>query len=237
MTAQKVLHPSVEKELKKDLARPGQDQHEGHERPTGATDLHMAEVPPIDLAHFSGHRREAQIGLGRRPRSVHRNDMAEMVRAAAIAALAHHRVDATRGERRKTLQCLADERQVRVGFGGSQRSLRRWYAGAATRVARFRDERVVGARLCRRATSQRGNNVESSLRGLPIRSQISLPSDVARTRPTATMRSMPNPRAAPTTAERASHGAPNRDARIRRRDRRRHTVGRLRYAARRACIE
>jgi hypothetical protein len=61
---------------------------------------------------------------------MHGNDVAEMIGTSAVAAFAHHRVDAAGGQRWKALQCLADERHVRVGFGGSRSALRRRHARA-----------------------------------------------------------------------------------------------------------
>jgi len=50
--------------------------------------------------------------------------MAKMVGAAAIAALAHHRIEAAGRQRRERLQRLADEGQIDVDLGRARRRSR-----------------------------------------------------------------------------------------------------------------
>jgi hypothetical protein len=70
--------------------------------------------PQSHLRLFAGQRAQAQIGLRLRARPMAGDDVAEVARAAAIAALAHHGVQAAGGQRRELLQHLADERQIGV---------------------------------------------------------------------------------------------------------------------------
>src|SRR5450631_166331 len=129
--AQKALHARVQKELHEHLARPRQNHHEGPERPTGTPNLQMAKVPPINLSGFARHAREAQISPGCAPRSMHRYNVSKMIGTSAVAAFAHHRVETASGQRWKALQRLENERYVRIGFGGSCRTLRRRHARTA----------------------------------------------------------------------------------------------------------
>jgi len=62
---------------------------------------------------------QAQVGFGRRSRAMERDQVAEVIRAACIATLAHHRVQAAGGEGRILRQGLADERQVSIDLRGS----------------------------------------------------------------------------------------------------------------------
>src|SRR5664279_4347178 len=76
----------------------------------------MAKVPPVNLSDFAWCAREAQIGFDCAPRSMHRDNVSKMIGTSAVAAFAHHRVEAASGQRWKALQCLEHERYVRVGL-------------------------------------------------------------------------------------------------------------------------
>ena len=91
MAAQEVLHPGVEEEAQEDLARVAQHHDERHQRTPRAADLEMAEMSPVDLCLLAGQAAQTQIGLGLRTRPMAGDEMAEVIGAAAIAALAHHR--------------------------------------------------------------------------------------------------------------------------------------------------
>ena len=114
MAAQEVLHPGVEEEAQEDLPRVAQHHDERHQRTAGAADLQMAEVPPVDLRLFAGQAAQPQIRLRRAARPMLGNEVAEVIGAAAIAALAHHREQAAGGQGRELLQRLADQRQIGV---------------------------------------------------------------------------------------------------------------------------
>ena len=96
VAAQEILHPRVEVEAQKDLARMAQHHDERHQRTPRPADLEMAEVAPVDLTLFAGQAAQPQIGFGLRTRPMAGDQVAEMIRPAAVAALAHHRIQATR---------------------------------------------------------------------------------------------------------------------------------------------
>ncbi len=114
VAAQEVLHPGVREEAQEDLARMAQHHDERHQWAACAADLKMAEMSPVDLRLFAGETTQSQIRLSLRTRPMAGDHVAEVIRAAAIAALAHHHIQPTGGQRRKRIQRLADERQIRV---------------------------------------------------------------------------------------------------------------------------
>jgi hypothetical protein len=114
VAAQKVLHPRVRIETQEYLARITQHHDEGHQRPPRAPDLEVAKMAPIHLRLFAGQRPQAQIGLDFCSGSVAGDDVAEMVRTAAITALADHRIKPARGQAGKRLQGLVNERQIGI---------------------------------------------------------------------------------------------------------------------------
>ena len=61
-----------------------------------------------------GQAAQPQMRLGRAARPVQRNQVAEVIGAAAIAALIRHREQAAGGQGWELLQRLADQRQVGV---------------------------------------------------------------------------------------------------------------------------
>jgi hypothetical protein len=74
----------------------------------------MTEVAPINLRLLTGQAAEAQISLGHRAWPVTSDEMAKVVGAAAITALAHHRVQPAGGQGRELLERLLDEWQKRI---------------------------------------------------------------------------------------------------------------------------
>jgi hypothetical protein len=114
MAAQKILHAGVEEKPQKDLARVAEHDDERHQRPAGAADLQMAEMPPVDLRLFAGQAAQPQIRLRRAARTMLGDEVAEVIRAAAIAALVRHREQAAGGQGREFLQRLADQRQIGI---------------------------------------------------------------------------------------------------------------------------
>jgi hypothetical protein len=114
VSAQEVLHASVEEAAQEDLTGVAQHHDEGHQRAACPTDFEMAEMSPVDLSFFPGKRAQTQIGFGFRARPVAGDQVAEVVRAATIASAVGHDVQAAGGQRRECLQRLADEWQIRV---------------------------------------------------------------------------------------------------------------------------
>ncbi len=114
MNAQEILHPGVEKEAQKDLARVAEHHDERHQRTARTADLQVVEVSPVHLRLFARQAAQAQIRLRRAARAMLGHEMAEVVGAAAIAALVRHREQAAGGQGREFLQRLADQRQIGV---------------------------------------------------------------------------------------------------------------------------
>ena len=114
VAAQEALHPGVQEEAQEDLPRVAQHHDERHQRTPGPADLEMAEVAPVHLRLLARQAAQPQIRLGRTARPVQGNEVAEVIGAAAIAALVRHREQAAGGQGRELLQRLADQRQVGV---------------------------------------------------------------------------------------------------------------------------
>jgi hypothetical protein len=121
VAAQEAVHPGVEEEAKEDATRVAQHHHEGHQGPMCAADLQMAEVTPVDLRLFAWQRAQAQEGLGRQPGPHAGDDVAEVLGAAAVAALVHHDEQPRSRECRELGQRLQDEGAVPVHTARSQR--------------------------------------------------------------------------------------------------------------------
>lgn len=85
-----------------------------HQGPLGTPDGERSKVPPVDLGLLPGQGLQAQIRLRQGPRTVVRHQVAKVVFAARVAALAHHGVKATGGERRVLLQSRLDKGPIRV---------------------------------------------------------------------------------------------------------------------------
>ena len=101
MAAQEVLHPGIEEEAQEDLPRVAEHHDEGHQRTPRAADLEMAEVAPVDLGLLARQGAQTQIGFGLRTRPMAGDEVAEVIGAAAIAAFAHHRIQAAGRQRRE----------------------------------------------------------------------------------------------------------------------------------------
>ena len=78
-------------------------------------------MSPVHLRLFARQAAQTQIGLGFRTRAMAGDKVAEMIGAAAIAALVCHREQTASGQRREVLQRLADERQIRIDLRRSGR--------------------------------------------------------------------------------------------------------------------
>ena len=90
VAAQEVLHPGVREEAQEDLPRMAQHHDERHQRAACPADLEMAEMSPVHLRLFARQATQPQIRLGLRARPMAGDQVAEVIGAAAIAALAHH---------------------------------------------------------------------------------------------------------------------------------------------------
>ena len=94
VTTQEVAHLRVQVEAQEDASREAENHHEAHQRALRATDLHLAEVGPVDLGLLAGKGLQPQIGLGRRLRPHEGDHVAEVAWTPLVAALAHHLVEA-----------------------------------------------------------------------------------------------------------------------------------------------
>ena len=119
MAAQEALQACIEEEAEIDLAREAQDHDEGHQRAAGASDRELTKMPPVDLPLLAGQGAQAQVGLGLRARTMTGDDMAEVIGAAAVAALADHHEQPAGGEGGERLERLADKGPERIERGGS----------------------------------------------------------------------------------------------------------------------
>ncbi|MGF6292836.1 hypothetical protein QFZ98_004697 [Paraburkholderia youngii] len=89
---QEAIHAGIKEEAQIDLPRPRQHHDEGHQWPARASDLQVIEMGPVNLALLSGQGAQPQISLWRRTRTVYRDQVAEMMRVATVAALGDHRI-------------------------------------------------------------------------------------------------------------------------------------------------
>jgi len=101
------------------VSRVGEHHHERHQRSLGPSYPQPPEVRPVHLTLLARERAQTQIRLGGGARPVARNDRAEVLGTARIAALAHHPIEATRPQRRVARQDLEHERQVRIDHRGT----------------------------------------------------------------------------------------------------------------------
>ena len=121
MAAQEAVHARVEEEAQEDAPRVAQHHDEGHQRAARPADVQVAEVGPVDLRLLAGQRAQAQVRLGGRPRAQAGDDVAKVLAAAAVAALADHGVQPCGGERRELGQRREDEGAVRIDPARAQR--------------------------------------------------------------------------------------------------------------------
>ena len=78
MAAKEVLHPGVQEEAQKDLARIAQHHDERHQWAACAADLKVAEMSPVDLRLFAGETTQSQIRLSLRTRPMAGDHVAEV---------------------------------------------------------------------------------------------------------------------------------------------------------------
>lgn len=119
MTAQEVLHVRAEAEAHEEAARPGQHGDKAHQRAARTADLKVPEVRPVNLHLFARQGAQAQVGLGRGTRPVPRDEVAEVIGAARIAARLDHAVQAAGRQARKLRERLQDEGQIGVDRRGA----------------------------------------------------------------------------------------------------------------------
>jgi hypothetical protein len=112
--AQEVRHASVQREAQEDRSRVGQHHHEGHQRPPSPTDSQVTKMAPVDLGLLPRQGPQPQVGLRRLSRPMPGDAMAEVVRSARIAALAHHGMEAAGRQGGKLLQRLPDEGPIGI---------------------------------------------------------------------------------------------------------------------------
>ncbi len=89
VAAQEVVHRGVQIKSQEQVPRVRQHHHEGHQWPGRLTDFDRTEVRPVALGLLAGQGAQPQIRLGNRSRSQARDDGPEVIRAAAITAIAH----------------------------------------------------------------------------------------------------------------------------------------------------
>ena len=114
VSAQKVLHVRAQIKPQKDLPRPGQHRHKGHERASRLTDLQVIKVTPVNLHLLGRQTAQTQIRLGLGARAVSCDQVAEVIRSPAVAPRLDHVVEATGAQSRKPLQGLQDKRQIGI---------------------------------------------------------------------------------------------------------------------------
>jgi len=210
MATQEALHAGVGEEAQEDLARVAEHHDERHQRAAGPADGEMAEMAPIHLGLFPRQAAQAQVGLGFRPWPVAGDEVAEVIGAAVIAALAHHRIQAARGQRREGLERLADERQIRVDLRRAKLAqgslgVAEGMASGGVAVARPRagrpapahaaprcGARAAGGRWCPPSISPRGGSAGSAPRCQAV-SPWSGPVRSCRRRPRRRTRRRRNP--------------------------------------------
>jgi hypothetical protein len=114
MAPQEALHPRIQEEAQKNLPRVVQHHDAGHQQTPRAADLEVAEMAPVDLRLLAGQAAQPQIRFRWTARPVQGNEVAEVIGAAAVAALVHHRIQPAGGQRRELLQRLADQRHIGI---------------------------------------------------------------------------------------------------------------------------
>lgn len=86
-------------------------------------------MAPVDLRLLARQRAQSQEGFSRRARAHGGDEVAEVVRVAAVAALADHGEQPRSAQARVAVQRLQDERPVRIDAAGPQGRGLRWLAG------------------------------------------------------------------------------------------------------------
>ena len=119
VATQEIGHRASRKKRRKIAAREAQHHDEGHQGAFGLADGELAEMAPVHLGLLARQGLQTQIGLGLRAGPVVGNQMAEVILPAAVAALAHHGVEAAGGELRVLLQGLEHKGQVGVDQRGA----------------------------------------------------------------------------------------------------------------------
>lgn len=113
MATQKVFHRLIEEELQIQRPRVGQRHHEAGKRTAGAAHHHLAEVRPIDLRLFAGKHPQPEKRLTQM-RTQPGHCAPRLHHAAGVTAIPRHVVDPRRAQAGMLVQCLADERCIRI---------------------------------------------------------------------------------------------------------------------------
>src|SRR5580658_2969237 len=133
VAAQEILHGLVEEELQIQGSGIRQRHHEAGQGSLGAAHHHVSKVSPVNLRLLAGKRLELQerfAALGTQAG----NSAPQLHDAAAVAAVANHLVDARGAQARVLIESVANELDVGIDDGYSQR-LRVREAFALNRMA------------------------------------------------------------------------------------------------------
>ena len=120
VAAQEVLHGLIEEELQKQGSRIRQRHYEAGQGTLGAAHRHVAEVRPIDLRLLARKHLELQEGLAALWTQAG-NHSAQLHDAAAVAAIANHRVEARGTQAWMLFQSVANKLGVGIDDGCPQR--------------------------------------------------------------------------------------------------------------------
>ena len=120
VAAQEVLHGLIEEEFKIQRSGIRQRHHEAGQGSLGAAHHHVPKVGPIDLRLFAGKRLELQKRFAEL-RTQAGNGTPQLYHAAAVATVANHLVDACGAQARMVIESVANELDVRIDDGYSQR--------------------------------------------------------------------------------------------------------------------
>ena len=133
VAAQEILHGLIEEELQIQSSGIRQRHHEAGQSSLGAAHHHVPEVSPVDLRLLAGKRLELQERFAAL-RTQAGNGAPQLHYAAAVAAVANHLVNARGAKARMLIESVANELDVGIDDGCSQR-LGAFEAFALNRIA------------------------------------------------------------------------------------------------------
>ena len=120
VAAQEILHGLIEEELQIQSSRIRQRHHEAGQGSFGAAHHHVPKVSPINLRLLAGKRFELQERFAAL-RTQAGNGAPQLHHAAAVTAVANHLVDARGAQARMLIEDVANELEVGIDDGCSQR--------------------------------------------------------------------------------------------------------------------
>src|SRR5437764_4037635 len=120
VAAEEILHGLIEEELQIQSSGIRQRHHEAGQGSLGAAHHHVPKVSPIDLRLLAGKRLELQERFAAL-RTQAGNGTPQLHYAAAVAAVANHLVDARGGQAWMLIESVANELDVGIDDGYSQR--------------------------------------------------------------------------------------------------------------------